>query len=90
MSARYNTFAVPTGRANANRNVPTISKKSREDARLRSAEATARFAATLSRDYGIFQNDDTSDDTSWRVIVLATGAVVASFACVTDAVAFIS
>lgn len=86
MPARYNTFSVPMGRVNANRNAPTISKKSREDARLRSEQATSRFSTALSRDYGIFQNDDTS----WRVIVLATGAVVASFASVTDAVAFIA
>lgn len=80
MARKYNRYAVPTGRVNANRNVSNVSHDARVKARNRSHVATCQLRAKLST-VRIVQDDDSS----WLHIV--GGAIVARFTSVSDAVA---
>ena len=80
MARKYNRYAVPTGRVNANRNVSNVSRDDRAKARNRSHVATCQLRAKLSA-VQIIQDDDSS----WLHVV--GDAIVARFTNVSDAVA---
>lgn len=85
MARKCNTYAVPLGRAHANRRSLADASASREDrakARTRSHVATSKLRAKLSS-VQIIQDDDSSG--LWLHVM--GGAIVASFASVADAVA---
>ena len=80
MARKYNLYAVPRGRVNANRGVSNITSEARERARSRSHVATSVIRAKLAA-VQIIQGDDSS----WLHVV--GDKIVARFASVTDAVA---
>jgi len=80
MARKYNRYAVPTGRVNANRGVTHITPESRQRARTRSFVATCQMRAKLAA-VRIVQDESSG----WLHVV--GDKVVARFASVSDAVA---
>lgn len=79
MASKYNRYAVPMGRVNANRNASNLTAAARDRARSASLVATSKLRAKLSA-VQIIQGDDSS----WLHVIGDT--VVARFTSVGEAV----